>query len=151
MLCYIVSITFFLHYLASFRAGIPTNRQLQRLNKNALVSLNDDTVTEEKVKVNILANPHTLFLAPTNATVERINEFVFNNLFGNENVMLYVINGLHTPVAIYKNMTYYYGKQVFPIFTLYFFIKCFNVIPQNQILISCKKLVSMKFCSSTCC
>ena len=105
MLCYIVSITFFLHYLASFRAGIPTHRQLQRLNKNALVSLNDDTVTEEKVKVNIRANPHTLFLAPTNATVERINEFLFNNLFGNENVMLYVINGLHTPMAIYKNMT----------------------------------------------
>ena len=151
MLCYIVSITFFLHDLASFRAGIPTHRQLQRLTKNALVSLHDDIVTEEKVKVNILANPNTLFLAPANAVGERINAFVFNNLFGNENVMLNVINGLHTPMAIYKNMTVIIMENKYFLFSHYFFIKCFNVIPQNQILISCKKLVSMKFCSSTCC
>ena len=96
---------FFLHDLASFRAGIPTRRQLQLLNKNALVSLHDDNVTEEKVRLNILANPHTLFLTPTNSTVEKINEYVINTLFGNQNVMRYVINGLHVPMPIYKNMT----------------------------------------------
>ena len=96
---------FFLHDLASFRAGIPTHRQLRLLNKNALVSLYDDHITEEKVRVNILANPHTLFLTPTNSTVEKINEYVINTLFGNQNVMRYVINGLHVPMPIYKNMT----------------------------------------------
>ena len=96
---------FFLHDLASFRAGIPTRRQLQLLNKNALVSLHDGNVTEEKVRLNILANPHTLFLTPTNSTVEKINEYVINTLFGNQNVMRYVINGLDVPMPIYKNMT----------------------------------------------
>ena len=96
---------FFLHDLASFRAGIPTRRQLQLLNKNALVSLHDGNVTEEKVRLNILANPHTLFLTPSNSTVEKINEYVINTLFGNQNVMRYVINGLHVPMPIYKNMT----------------------------------------------
>ena len=96
---------FFLHDLASFRAGIPTHRQLRLLNENALVSLYDDNITEEKVRVNILANPHTLFLTPTNSTVEKINEYVINTLFQNQNVMRYVINGLHLPMPIYKNMT----------------------------------------------
>ena len=70
------------------------------------MSLHDDAVTEEKVKVNILANLHTLFLTPTNNdTVERINKYVINTLFGNQNVMGHVINGLNVPMAIYKNMT----------------------------------------------
>ena len=96
---------FFLQNLASFRAGIPTHRQLQILNENAIVSLHDDTMTEEKVKVNVLANPDTLFLMPINDTVERINKYVINTLFGNQNVMGHVINGLNVPMAIYKNMT----------------------------------------------
>ena len=84
---------------------MPTHRQLRLLNKNALVSLYDDDIIEEKVRVNILANPHTSFLTPTNSTVEKINEYVINTLFGNQNVMRYVINGLHVPMPIYKNMT----------------------------------------------
>ena len=61
-------------------------------------------MTEEKVKVNVLANPDTLFLMPINDTVERINKYIINTLFGNQNVMGHVINGLNVPMAIYKNM-----------------------------------------------
>ena len=95
---------FFLRGLASFRAGISTRTQIQRLNRNVLVSLHDDTVTEEKVRMNILANPHTLFLASTNATVEKIHEYVINALFTKGDVIRYIINGLHIPMPIYKNI-----------------------------------------------
>ena len=69
------------------------------------MSLHDENVTEEKVRVKILVNPHTLFLTPTNNTVEKINEYVINTLFGNQNGMWYLINGLHVPMPICKNMT----------------------------------------------
>ena len=69
------------------------------------MSLHDDTVTEEKDKVNILENPPTLFLTPTNDIVERINKYVIYTLFGNQNVMRHVINGFNVPMAIYKNMS----------------------------------------------
>ena len=70
-----------------------------------MVSLSDDFVTEEKVKVNILANPGTIFLAPTNATVERINQYVIDILFAKDKVLRYVTNGLHSTMPIYQNMT----------------------------------------------
>ena len=38
--------------------GFPTNKQIHSLNQNALVSLSNDEITEEKVKTNILPNPH---------------------------------------------------------------------------------------------
>ena len=80
------------------------------------------TVTEEKFKVNLLTNPHTLFLAPTNATVERINKYAFNTLFGNENAIQYVINGLHIPMAIYKNMTVIITENRYFLFSHYPFL-----------------------------
>ena len=81
-----------------------TRTQIQRLNRNAFVSLHGDTVTEEKVRMNILANPHTLFLAPTNATVEKIHEYVINTLFTKGDVIRYIVNGHHIPMPIYKNI-----------------------------------------------
>ena len=82
------------------------------------MSLHDDALTEEKVRVNILVNPHTLFLAPTSATVEKIYEYVaptsatvekiyeyvLNTLFAKEDVIRYIINGHHIPMPIYKNI-----------------------------------------------
>ena len=94
-----------LYDLTLFRAGLPTHSQLRLLNKNTLVFLYDDKVTEEKVKVNIIANPHTLFLVLNNAIVKKINENVINTVFVNEKIMRYVIHGLHLPMPIYKNMT----------------------------------------------
>ena len=96
---------FLLYDLTSFRAGLPTHSQLRLLNKNTLVFLYDDKVTEEKVKVNIIANPHTLFLVLNNAIVKKINENVISTVFVNEKIMRYVIHGLHLPMPIYKNMT----------------------------------------------
>ena len=118
------------------------HRQLRLLNKSALVSLHDDNVTEEKVRVNILANPHTLFLTATNSTVEKkINEYVINTLFGSENVMQYVINGLHIPMPIYKNMTAIIteNRYYFP-FLHHIFLSdaSHNMKPHHQIFITCK-------------
>ena len=62
-------------------------------------------MTEDKVKVNILANPHTLFLAPTNRTVEQINQHVIDILFAKYKVLRYVTNGLHSTMPIYENVT----------------------------------------------
>ena len=84
--------------------GLPTPKQIARLNQNALVSLHNDLVTEERFKL-ISANPDTTFLAPTNATVEQINKYVVNVLFANERPLCYVVNGFQSPMAMYKNMT----------------------------------------------
>ena len=66
-------------YVASFRHGLPTNKQIHRLNQNALVSLSNTNISIEKVKINVMTNPHTTFLAPTNATVDIINAFNCGN------------------------------------------------------------------------
>ena len=52
-----------------------------------------------------MASPHTIFLAPTNATVQKINQYVIEPLFEKEPVIRYIINGFQTPMSIYKNMT----------------------------------------------
>ena len=69
------------------------------------MSLHNDHLTEEKIQINIYANPSTTFLAATNATVEEINKTVVQVLFANERPLCYVINGLQSPMAIYKHMT----------------------------------------------
>ena len=82
-----------------------TTKQLCLLNKNTLLSLHDDLLTKDNVEANIVANPHTIFLAPVNATVQKINQYVTEPLFKKEPVLRYNINGLQTPMLIYKNMT----------------------------------------------
>ena len=82
-----------------------TTKQLCLLNKNTLLSLHDDLLTKDNVEANIVANPHTIFLAPVNATVQKINQYVIEPLFKKEPVLRYNINGLQTPMLIYKNMT----------------------------------------------
>ena len=44
---------------SSFRVWLPTSVQIQQLNRNSLVSLLDDIITIDKVRVNIMANPHS--------------------------------------------------------------------------------------------
>ena len=54
---------------------------------------------------NIRKNPFTTFLAPTNATVNTINQYVVEVLFGNQTPLMTVINGQQISMPIYQNMT----------------------------------------------
>ena len=80
-------------YLVSFRVGLPTNKQIHRLNQNAIVSLSDDRTTIEKVAINIRHNPSTTFLAPTNAAVNTVNQYVVEVLLSDHTLLMTVING----------------------------------------------------------
>ena len=54
---------------------------------------------------NIRKNPFTTFLAPTNAPVNTINQYVVEVLFGNQTPLMTVINGQQISMPIYQNMT----------------------------------------------
>ena len=92
-------------FSASFRIGIPTPKQIDRLNTNALVSLTNDFITTDKIRINLFANPHTLFLAPSNSTVAKLNQQIIEILFANHVQIAQVMNGIHEPMDIYRNMT----------------------------------------------
>lgn len=91
-------------YLASFRVVLSTNKQIHRLNQNAIVPLSDDRITIEKVAINIRHNPSTTFLAPTNAAVNSVNQDVVEVLFSDHTPLMTVINGQQIPIPIYRNM-----------------------------------------------
>ena len=44
------------------------------------------------------------FLAPSNATVRTINEYVIETVFEREPVLCYFMDGSQTPMPVYKNM-----------------------------------------------
>ena len=92
-------------FLASFRTGLRTSIQIKRSNRNCLVPLSNDIITIEKVRINIVTNPHTLFLAPSNSTVDTINKYVTEVLFENHTPIAEVINSLKVPMKLYKHMT----------------------------------------------
>ena len=100
--------------------GFPINKQIHRLNQNALVSLSNDDITEEKVKTNIFANPHTIFLAPTNSTVDIINNFVINVLFRDQRPLMIITNGLQNHMLIHRNMTVVITENRYSLSTFYF-------------------------------
>ena len=93
------------YFLASFRTGLPTSAQIKRLNWNSLMSLSNDSITKDKVRVNIEANSHTLLLAPFNSTVETINKYVTEILFEKHPPIAEVINSFRIPMKIYRHMT----------------------------------------------
>ena len=68
--------------------------------------------------INIRKNPFTTFLAPANATVNTINRYVVEVLFGNQTPLMTVTNGQQILMPIYQNISCYNRKQVF------FFILC---------------------------
>ena len=98
----VIAISF---YLATFRNGLPKNRQIHRSNRNALVSLSNGDITREKVEINITFNSHTIFLVPTNATVDVMNNHVLNVLFSTQITLIVVTNGLHSQMPVYRSMT----------------------------------------------
>ena len=93
------------YFLASFRTGLPISAQIKQLNRNSLVSLSNDSITKDKVRVNIEANPHTLFLAPSNSTIETISKYVTEILFEKHPPIAEVINSFRVPMKIYRHMT----------------------------------------------
>ena len=95
----------FIYFPETFRNGLPTNKQINRLNRNALVSLSDHKISREKVAINLHHNPHTTFLCPSNATATTINIHVIDVLFQKDRPMCYVINAHKGPMLIYQNMT----------------------------------------------
>ena len=52
-----------------------------------------------------MANPQTLFLTPSNSTVETINNYVTTILFETHPPIAEIINAFKSPMKIYKNMT----------------------------------------------
>ena len=48
-------------YLAIFRNGLPTNKQTHHLNRNAIASLSNDDITQEKVEINTTTTAHYIF------------------------------------------------------------------------------------------
>lgn len=90
---------------ASFRHGLPTNKQIHRLNQNALVSLSNDNISIEKVQINLMNNPHTIFLAPANATIDIINAFIVEVLFSNQTPLTIIVNSQQKDMLIYRNMS----------------------------------------------
>ena len=55
--------------------------------------------------INIRKNPFTTFLAPTSATVNTINRYIVEVLFGNQTPLMTAINGQQILMPIYQNMT----------------------------------------------
>ena len=100
--------------LATFRIGLPTNKQIHRLNQNAIVSLSNDDITREKVETYITNNPNTIFLTPTNATVDIINNHVFDVLFESHTPLTVVTNKFQSQMSVYHNIydCYYNREQV---------------------------------------
>ena len=69
------------------------------------MSLLNDKITQRKLEINITHDSHTLFLAPTNATVDVINNHVLDVLFGTQIPLMVVTNELHSQMPIYHKMT----------------------------------------------
>ena len=90
---------------ATFRIGLPTNKQIHRLNQNAIVSLSNDDITQEKVETCITNNPNTIVLIPTNATVDIINNHVFDVSFESHTPLMVVTNEFQSQMSVYHNMT----------------------------------------------
>ena len=63
---------------------VPPMSCINRLNRNALVSLDNDVITKEKIEINIRINPNTVFLTSSNKTADIINQMVLEILFSNQ-------------------------------------------------------------------
>ena len=149
--CFKISKTIFFH-LAPFRRGFPTNKQIHRLNQNALVSLSNDNITKEKIEINIIANPNTTFLAPRNSTVNTVNNFVIDVLFSNQTPLMTITNGLQDPMMVYRNMTVIITENRLAIFYLILLqlivittIDLYSISEYPQFLLSYSSSVFIKY------
>ena len=77
---------------------------INRLNQNTLVSLKSDSITREKVEINIYRNPHTIFLTVTNPAAHLVNKIAIERLFSTQLPLATILDDNKTPLALYKNM-----------------------------------------------
>ena len=84
---------------------MPPTSCINRLNRNALVSLDNDVIAKEKIEINIRVNPNTVFLTNSNKTANIINQMVLEILFSNQPILGDVLDGNKQPMKLYKNMT----------------------------------------------
>ena len=89
--------------LAPFRTSVPSRRLIKQLHQNSLVSLENDEIMFEKVKINIMKNPNTIFLTATNRACDIINQFCVETLFENQPIVATIVNGNKQVINIYRN------------------------------------------------
>ena len=89
---------------APFKNGIASPNLINVLNKRALVSLCNNEITEEKIRLNIVKNPDTTFLTCENAMSDLINHLVTKMLFTNSRKLATISNSQKLEMDIYKSM-----------------------------------------------
>ena len=89
---------------AQFRLAVPPTAAIARLNQNAIVSLDNDIITKEKVEVNIRKNPHTLFLTATNRAANLLKTMAIEVLFSTQLPLANVLDGNRNSMNVYKHI-----------------------------------------------
>ena len=84
---------------------LPTMSSVNRLSRNALVSLGNDVVTNEKIEMNIRINPNTVFLTTSNKTGDTINKMALDKRFTNQPLLGDVLDRNKQPMQLYENIT----------------------------------------------
>ena len=83
---------------------MPPAAAITRLNRNAIVSLENDFITKEKIEINIRQNPHTLFLTATNQAANLINTIVIDILFSQQLPLANILDSNKNALDVYKHM-----------------------------------------------
>ena len=83
---------------------MPPAAAITRLNRNAIVSLENDFITKEKIEINIRQNPHTLFLTATNRAANLINTIVIDILFSQQLPLANILDSNKNALNVYKHM-----------------------------------------------
>ena len=102
------------------------------------MSLYNNEITEEKVRLNIMKTPNTTFLTCENATSDLINHLVIKILFTNSRKLATISNSQKLEKDIYKSMLLvitgnrlvllFYSKLNFPLLYLFIFKSKVNSI-----------------------
>lgn len=78
---------------------IPSVMSIKQLNSNLLVLFENDEITLEKNKIDIMKNPYSAFLKVTNQACNLINQFSVETLLK----IATIIDGNKQVINIYRN------------------------------------------------
>ena len=90
-----------------------------------MVSLENDEITFEKVKTNIMKNSNTILLTATNQACNIISQYCVETLFKNQPIVVTVINGNKQVISIYKNEAMIITENRYYKVNHFYFDKCF--------------------------
>lgn len=76
---------------------------IKQLNSNLLVLFENDEITLEKNKIDIMKNPYSAFLEVTNQASNIINQFSVERLLKNQPIVATIIDGNKQVINIYRN------------------------------------------------